>query len=157
MAADGKSLVTAVGSQDSTVWLHDNQGDHQISSEGNAVAPSLSSDGKSLFYLMTNGQTPGYELRVRDLTSDKTESLLPGYFIQADFLIKGYSVSGWKGSRFVRKDKVDILAFGLLPRIVALPRRASPPKLQSRIPRSSCPMAISFFAPSKAARIFCIA
>jgi serine/threonine protein kinase/Tol biopolymer transport system component len=93
MAPDGKSFITAVGSQDSTVWLHDNHGDHQISSEGNATAPSLSADGKSLFYLMANGRTPGYELRVTDLTSNKTESLLPGYFIQADYLIKGYSVS----------------------------------------------------------------
>ena len=106
MAPDGKSFITAVGSQDSTIWLHDNQGDHQISSEGNAIAPSLASDGKSLFYLMANGQTPGYELRVRDLTGDKTESLLPGYFIQADYLIKGYSVSrDGKQVAFVRKDQ----------------------------------------------------
>jgi Tol biopolymer transport system component len=106
MANDGKSFITSVGSQDNTVWLHDNQGDHQISSEGDAVAPSLSSDGKSLFYLMANGQTPGYELRVRDLTSDKTESLLPGYLIQADYLIKGYSVSrDGKEVAFVRKDQ----------------------------------------------------
>ena len=106
MATDGKSFITAVGSQDSTVWLHDNQGDHQISSEGDAVAPTLSSDGKSLFYLMSSGQTPGYELRVRDLSSDKTESLLPGYFIQADYLIKGYSVSrDGKQVAFARKDQ----------------------------------------------------
>jgi serine/threonine protein kinase/Tol biopolymer transport system component len=106
MATDGKSFITAVGSQDSTVWLHDNQGEHQISSEGDAVAPSLSSDGKSLFYLMSSGQTSGYELRVRDLTGDKTESLLPGYLIQADYLIKGYSVSrDGKEVAFVRKDQ----------------------------------------------------
>ncbi|MGB9244322.1 MAG: protein kinase [Candidatus Acidiferrales bacterium] len=106
MATDGKSFITAVGSQDSTVWLHDTQGDHQISSEGNAIAPSLSSDGKSLFYLMSNGQTPGYELRVRDLAGDKTESLLPGYFIQGDYLIKGYSVShDGKEVAFARMDQ----------------------------------------------------
>ena len=126
MAADGKSFVTAVGSQDSTVWLHDNQGDHQISSEGNAVAPSLSSDGKSLFYLMANGQTPGYELRVRDLTSDKTESLLPGYFIQADFLIKGYSVSrDGKEVAFVRKDQSGHPGIWVAP----TNRRSSPARI----------------------------
>jgi len=87
MAPDGKSLITSVGSQDSTVWLHDKDGDHQISSEGNAGAPSFSSDGNSLYFLMTNGQTRGYELWVTDLTSGKVERLLPGYSMAA------YSVS----------------------------------------------------------------
>jgi serine/threonine protein kinase/Tol biopolymer transport system component len=87
MASDGKSLITAVGSQDTTVWFHDKDGDHQISSEGNAVTPSLSSDGKSLYYLIANGQTSGYELRVKDLAGGSTESLLPGYFM------RDYSVS----------------------------------------------------------------
>jgi serine/threonine protein kinase len=79
MAADGKSLITSVGSQDSTVWLHDKDGDHQISSEGNAGWPLFSSDGNSLYFLMANGQTSGKELWVKKLTSEKTEKLLPGY------------------------------------------------------------------------------
>ena len=87
MAADGKSLITSVGSGDSTVWLHDKDGDHQISSEGNAEAPSFSSEGSSLYYLMANGQTDHTELWVRDLASGKTERLLPGYSMDA------YSVS----------------------------------------------------------------
>jgi serine/threonine protein kinase len=87
IAPDGKSLITAVGSQDSTVWIHDKDGDHQISSEGYALRPSFSSDGKHLYYLMTSGQRPGYELQVKDLTTGNTESLLPGYFVE------DYSVS----------------------------------------------------------------
>src|SRR5271168_5034024 len=87
VAADGKSLITSVGSEDSTVWLHDKEGDHQISSEGNAEAPSFSGDGNSLYYLMANGPTPGYELRVKDLTAGTVERVLPGYSM------KGYSVS----------------------------------------------------------------
>ncbi len=87
MAPDGKSFITSVGSRDSTVWLHDKDGDHQISSEGNAVAPSFSSDGNRLYYLMANGQTPGYELWVKDLIGEKVEKVLPGYSMQ------GYSVS----------------------------------------------------------------
>jgi eukaryotic-like serine/threonine-protein kinase len=87
MAPDGNSLITAVGSQDSTVWLHDKEGDHQISSEGNATAPSFSLDGNSLYYLMANGQSPGYELWVKDLKNEKIEGLLPGY------PMGGYSIS----------------------------------------------------------------
>jgi len=87
MAPDGKSLITAVGSQDSTVWFHDKDGDHQVSSEGYASRPSFSSDGKSLYYLTTNGQTPGYELQVKDFTAGNTENPVPGYFMES------YSVS----------------------------------------------------------------
>jgi eukaryotic-like serine/threonine-protein kinase len=87
MAGDGKSLITSVGSRDSTVWLHDKDGDHQISSEGNAIAPIFSSDGNRLYYLMASGQTRGYELWVKDLIGEKVERLLPGYSM------KDYSVS----------------------------------------------------------------
>jgi serine/threonine protein kinase/sugar lactone lactonase YvrE len=87
MAPDGKSFITSVGSQDSTVWLHDKDGDHQISSEGNAVGPSFSSDGSSLYFLMANGQTRGVELWAKNLADGKTERLLPGYSMQS------YSVS----------------------------------------------------------------
>jgi eukaryotic-like serine/threonine-protein kinase len=34
MAPDGKSLITSVGTHDHTAWLHDEDGDHQVSSEG---------------------------------------------------------------------------------------------------------------------------
>jgi eukaryotic-like serine/threonine-protein kinase len=87
MAPDGKSFVTSVGSQDSTVWMHDKDGDHQVSSEGNALAPSFSADGKSLYFLIANGQSRGYELWGKDLASGKTETLLPGYSLSS------YSIS----------------------------------------------------------------
>jgi Tol biopolymer transport system component/DNA-binding winged helix-turn-helix (wHTH) protein len=83
MAADGKSLITSVGSQDHTVWLHDKDGEHQISSEGDAWSPILSSDGRSLYFLMANGQTHGVELWVKDLNSGKLDRLLPGYSVQS--------------------------------------------------------------------------
>ena len=87
MSADGKSLITSVGTEDSTVWLHDKDGEHQISSEGNADQASFSPDGKSLYFLMTNGQTRGDELWVKDLTGGRVERVLPGYSME------GYSVS----------------------------------------------------------------
>jgi len=87
MAPDGKSLLTSVGSQDSTVWIHDNDGDHQISSEGNARAPSFSADGKNLYFLMINGQSHLSELWMRELSSGKMDIVLPGYAMDS------YSVS----------------------------------------------------------------
>lgn len=83
MAPDGKSFLTSVGSHDSTVWIHDTEGDHQISSEGNAGGPSFSFDGRSLYYLMASGRSPADELWIRELAGGKTEKLLPGYSIDA--------------------------------------------------------------------------
>jgi Tol biopolymer transport system component len=51
VAPDGRSLVTAVGSEQSTIWLHTPKGERQISSEGFAYKPSLSLDGHTLYYL----------------------------------------------------------------------------------------------------------
>jgi eukaryotic-like serine/threonine-protein kinase len=87
MAPDGKSFITSVGAEDSTVWLHDKDGDHQISSEGNASAPSFSSDGRRLYFLMSNGQTQGEELWVKDIAGGRIDRVLPGNPMQT------YSVS----------------------------------------------------------------
>ena len=82
MAADGKSLVTSVGTQASTVWMHDSTGDHQISSEGYATAPQFSADGRALYFLMANEEATGQELWSKDLATDKLDSVLPGYAME---------------------------------------------------------------------------
>jgi Tol biopolymer transport system component len=51
IAPDGHSLITSVGTAQGTVWLHDDQGDRQISSEGYAYAPYLDEQGTRLTYL----------------------------------------------------------------------------------------------------------
>jgi Tol biopolymer transport system component len=99
MASDGESLITSVGSQDHTVWLHDKDGDHQISSEGDAFSPAFSPDGRNLYFLMANGQTRGAELWVKDLSSGdlsngKVDRLLPNYAIQSNWVTgTSYSLS----------------------------------------------------------------
>ena len=122
MAPDGKSFITSVGSRDSTVWLHDKDGDHQISSEGNAVRPSFSSDGNSLYFLMANGQTRGVELWAKDLTGGKVERLLPGYSMRS------YSVSrDGKAVAFAMDDQSGHSNLWIAP----TNRRTSPVRLSS--------------------------
>ncbi len=87
MAADGRSFITAVGSRDATIWIHDMDGDHPISSEGSASKASFSADGKTLYYLLSNGLTSSWELWTKDLTNGKTERLLSSISTQS------YSVS----------------------------------------------------------------
>ena len=88
VAPDGRSLVTAVGSQQSTIWLHTPKGERQISSEGFVYRPSFSPDGHRLYYLSRDSPNrPSGSLTSVDLTSDRKEELLAG--IQ----IARYSVS----------------------------------------------------------------
>ena len=80
VAPDGKSLITSVGSEQSTVWVHGRKGDQQVSSEGYAYMPSLSPDGKKLYYLARNsvGKYMSGELWSVDLGSGHKEQLVPG-------------------------------------------------------------------------------
>jgi serine/threonine protein kinase len=122
MAPDGKSLVTSVGSQDSTIWIHDKDGDHQISSEGYARAPSFSSDGKSLYFLMLDGQSHLSELWMKDLNSGKIDRVLPGYAMDS------YSVSrDGKQVAFAAKDSADRAGIWVAP----MNRRSAPVPLSS--------------------------
>ncbi len=79
MAADGKFMVTSVGSSESTAYYHDKDGDTPVSSMGNTYAPKFSSDGKKIYFLQINGQTHEAELWVKDVHSDHADPVLPGY------------------------------------------------------------------------------
>src|SRR4029078_3720354 len=37
MASDGRSLITSIGLHESALWIHDNEGDRPLSSEGHVV------------------------------------------------------------------------------------------------------------------------
>jgi dipeptidyl aminopeptidase/acylaminoacyl peptidase len=124
MAPDGKSLITSVGSQDSMVWLHDKSGDQQISSEGISLSPSFSSDGNSLYFMMANGQTAGFELWIKDLVSGKMERLLPGYSIDQ------YSVSrDGKQVAFAMSDQSGHPSLWIAPTT----RRSSPVRISTTV------------------------
>ena len=132
MSADGKSLITAVGTEDNTVWFHDKDGDHQVSSEGSAMAPSFSSDGNSLYFLMANGPTADYELWVKNLKGGGVEKLLPGYPMASgsivQFLNQIYAVSrDGKQVAFPMKDESGRKSLWIAP----TNRRSSPVRIAS--------------------------
>jgi eukaryotic-like serine/threonine-protein kinase len=91
IAPDGGSLITSVGSRQSTLWVRDAKGERQISSEGFAEYPRFSLDGKKLYYLArrngVSGQFVDGELWVADLATGRSERLLP------DTLVSGYDIS----------------------------------------------------------------
>ena len=97
VAPDGRSFVTSIGASQSTVWFHDSRGDRQITSEGYGLYPSISPDGKKLYYLLRAGGARHFrsgELWVADLESGQRQRLLP------DFLIQHYTISA-DGQRVV--------------------------------------------------------
>ncbi len=80
----GKFLITAAGSEETTVWYHDEKGDRQITSEGSASRIAFSRDGTKLFFLQRNNSDMGLrsapkgELQVADLTNGAVTSVSPG-------------------------------------------------------------------------------
>jgi len=95
MAGDGKSLVTSVGTKDSSVWIHDKKGERQIALEGNTSTTTFSSDGARLYYLMRIGRDPKPELWRVDLKTGENERLLPGYGVETKEgeATKNYAIS----------------------------------------------------------------
>jgi len=96
-APDGRSFVTAIGASQSTVWVHDSRGDGQMTSEGYAFLPSVSPDGKKLYYLVRAGGAQNFVtggLWIADLESGQRQRLLP------DFQMRHYTISA-DGQRVV--------------------------------------------------------
>jgi eukaryotic-like serine/threonine-protein kinase len=89
-APDGRSFVTSVGTSQSTLWVHDSRGDRQITSEGYVFMPSLSPDGKKLYYLVRSYGLRSWNqgaLWVADLETGRRQRLL------TDFQVLHYSIS----------------------------------------------------------------
>ena len=84
MAPDGRSLITSVGLEQSTIMLHDSKGERQLSSANYAVKPQFSADGKYIFYLVPPPGTSGHlfgsgELFRVSLEAGENQHLLPGF------------------------------------------------------------------------------
>lgn len=82
MMPDGKSFITTAGTQQSAIWLHDEKtGDKQISTEGYSFFPTLSPDGKKVYYLRRVPGSHSYfsgELWVSDVATGAAERLFAG-------------------------------------------------------------------------------
>jgi serine/threonine protein kinase len=89
MAPDGRSLVTSVGGSERSVWVHDQDGERQLSSQGYSFSPRFSNDGSRVFYLVAANSAEadhGGELWVSDLGTAQDSKVLPGIAIR-DFSV----------------------------------------------------------------------
>jgi Tol biopolymer transport system component len=81
MDHSGEFLLTSAGVSQTTLWLHDSKGDHQISPEGYSSSPHFSSDGRRLFFIHATVQAKGDfrgELKVLDLATGSITKVVPG-------------------------------------------------------------------------------
>jgi eukaryotic-like serine/threonine-protein kinase len=84
MAPDGESLITSVGASERSVWVHDQEGERPVSSQGYSSTPRFSSDGSRVFYLAAANSSQrdrGGELWVLDLGTGQASKVLPGIAI----------------------------------------------------------------------------
>jgi serine/threonine protein kinase len=90
LAPDGRSFVTSIGAFQDKIWVHDSRGERQVTFEGYSFQPSISGDGKRLYYIVRTAGgliTPYGGLWVTHLESGKRERLFP------DFQMSHYNVS----------------------------------------------------------------
>jgi DNA-binding winged helix-turn-helix (wHTH) protein/Tol biopolymer transport system component len=83
VAPDGGSVITSIGVQQSSIWIHDAAGERSLSSEGEVVAdvspPTFRDDDSVLYYLLRHGSLgQGPELWRTMVRSGKSEAVFPG-------------------------------------------------------------------------------
>jgi serine/threonine protein kinase/Tol biopolymer transport system component len=92
---DGKYFVTSVGSVDSSVWVHDRTGDHQISSEQLSFAPQFGPDSAKIYYLVR--RTDGHGTALNELWSSDlqghAQAVLPGVAIDSPAFVDAFAIS----------------------------------------------------------------
>jgi eukaryotic-like serine/threonine-protein kinase len=89
-APDGRSFITSIGTSQSTVWIRDDRGERQLTSEGYGFLPSISPDGKRLYYLVRTFGVRSWNqggLWELDMATGQRRRLLP------DFEMLHYSIS----------------------------------------------------------------
>jgi Tol biopolymer transport system component/tRNA A-37 threonylcarbamoyl transferase component Bud32 len=81
-APDGRSFVTSIGTSQSTVWVRDDRGERQLTSEGYGFLPSISPDGKKLYYLVRTFGIRSWNqgnLWALDMSTGQRQRLLPEF------------------------------------------------------------------------------
>jgi eukaryotic-like serine/threonine-protein kinase len=94
VSPDGRSLITAIGQRQSAIWVHDDNGERPLSSEGLAFDPRLSADGRRVYFLLqpTAGAVTS-ELRSIDLVTGQERRLLEGIVREHDIHKPQYDIS----------------------------------------------------------------
>src|SRR5258707_11317768 len=86
-APDGHSLLTSLGREQSTIWLHAAGSERVLTIASYAFSPWLSPDADRVYFLSARSSTEPSELWRVEVASGRKQSLLAG------FAISGYDIS----------------------------------------------------------------
>jgi len=120
---DGKYLITSMGLQQASIWLHDAGEERQLTDEGYAIQPTVVLSGTRMFYLVRTKFSRGIasgELWSMDLGSGNRQRALPG------LVMANYSLSQ-DGSKVVFTSAGTERSDGIW--IASLDRRSTPHQL----------------------------
>jgi DNA-binding winged helix-turn-helix (wHTH) protein/Tol biopolymer transport system component len=84
---DGHSLLTSLGREQSTIWLHAAGSERVLTTESYAFSPWLSPDADRVYFLSARSATEPSELWRVEVASGRKQSLLTG------FAVSGYDIS----------------------------------------------------------------
>jgi serine/threonine protein kinase len=124
MTPDGRSFITAVGLTQRPVWIHDSNGDRQLSLEGYAYHPKFDADGTHVLYTVLPGASaPTGELWIADVASGRSEPLLPRFPVVVRLAKSAFDIS--RDGRQVVVESIDAQGRHLLW-LAPLDRRSPP-------------------------------
>jgi Tol biopolymer transport system component len=78
IAPDGRTLITSIGMRQSAIWIHDSNGDREITTDGFASSPAFSADGRTLYWLRRESVAADAELWSMNLAYGRSGPALPG-------------------------------------------------------------------------------
>ena len=80
-APDGRSLLTSLGREESTIWLHAAGSERILTTESYVYSPWLSSDAKRVYFLSAHSSAEPSELWRVEVATGRKQSLLAGFAI----------------------------------------------------------------------------
>jgi len=80
-APDGRSLVTSLGLQRRSIWIHDASGERPVTSDALASGPWLSPDANRLYFLVASASYTPATLWRLNLRQGQEDPVLPGFKI----------------------------------------------------------------------------
>jgi dipeptidyl aminopeptidase/acylaminoacyl peptidase len=86
-APDGRSLLTSLGREQSTIWLHAAGSERVLTTESYAYSPWLAPDANRVYFLAARSSAEPSELWRLDVASGRKQLLLAG------FAVNGYDIS----------------------------------------------------------------